>query len=215
MRGAQLKASRPKGESCTTKLILRADDAQIKIEVTPVLRGCVYEAAVKRVSPKVEEEFGFTEVRVVHFADLYAGKIVHWTALETGSHDRAKLHPCGKNTEIEREHARQACCAGISGDILNVPTRRTDGVCNAPLPAMASAWLEDAEPSTQRNSCRVLRARIGAKFSEGHSGRTFPRRSTPDASLQTGGHFAHRCPGRAVCQAGCLSTTDGWSGFSN
>ena len=72
------------------------------------------------------------------------------------------------------------------------------------------SWLEDAEPSTQRNSCRVLRARIGAKFSEGHSGRNFPRRSTPDASLQTGGpHFAHRCPGRAVCQAGCLSTTDG------
>jgi hypothetical protein len=61
MRVAQLNASRPKGESCTTKLILRADDAQIKIEVTPVRRGCVYEAAVKRVSPKVEEEFGFTE----------------------------------------------------------------------------------------------------------------------------------------------------------
>src|SRR5215469_6142647 len=48
--GAQLNASQPKGETCTTKLILRADDAQIKIEVTPVLRGCVYEPAVERVS---------------------------------------------------------------------------------------------------------------------------------------------------------------------
>jgi len=55
MRGAQLNASQPKGETCTTKLILGADDAQIKIEVTPVLRGCVYEPLIKRVSPKVEE----------------------------------------------------------------------------------------------------------------------------------------------------------------
>ena len=51
MRGAQLNASHPKGENCTTKLIVRVDDAQIKIEVTPVLRGCVYDPAVKRVSP--------------------------------------------------------------------------------------------------------------------------------------------------------------------
>src|ERR1022692_3003123 len=42
-RSAQLNASQPKGENCITKLILRDDDAQIKIEVTPVLRGCVYE----------------------------------------------------------------------------------------------------------------------------------------------------------------------------
>ena len=76
MRGAQLKASHPKGENCTTKLIVRVDDAQIKIEVTPVLRGCVYDPAVKRVSPGVEEQFGFAEMQVVNFADLYAGKIV-------------------------------------------------------------------------------------------------------------------------------------------
>lgn len=76
MRGAQLNASQPRGETCTTKLIVRTDDVQIKIEVTPVLRGCVYEPAVRRVSPKVEEQFGFAEMPVVHFADLYAGKLV-------------------------------------------------------------------------------------------------------------------------------------------
>ena len=74
--GAQLNASQPKGEIYITKLILRADDAQIKIEVTPVLRGCVYEPAMKRVSPKVEEQFGFAEMPVLNFADLYAGKIM-------------------------------------------------------------------------------------------------------------------------------------------
>jgi predicted nucleotidyltransferase component of viral defense system len=76
MPGAQLNASQLKGEACTTKLIVRAEDVQIKIEVTPVLRGCVYEPAVKRLSAKVEEQFGFGEMPVVNFADLYAGKIV-------------------------------------------------------------------------------------------------------------------------------------------
>lgn len=76
MRGAQIDESQPKGEACVTKLILRADEAQIKIEVTPVLRGCVYDPGVNRVSARVEKEFGFAEMRVVSFADLYAGKIV-------------------------------------------------------------------------------------------------------------------------------------------
>jgi predicted nucleotidyltransferase component of viral defense system len=74
--GARVSASAPKGEKYITKLIVRADDAQIKIEVTPVLRGCVYEPAVRSVSARVEDEFGFAEMPVLSFADLYAGKIV-------------------------------------------------------------------------------------------------------------------------------------------
>jgi len=74
--GARVSASAPKGEKYITKLIVRADDAQIKIEVTPVLRGCVYEPAVRSVSLRVEDEFGFAEMPVFSFADLYAGKIV-------------------------------------------------------------------------------------------------------------------------------------------
>lgn len=71
-----MSASAPKGEKGITKLIVRNDEAQIKVEVTPVLRGCVYEPAVRSVSARVEEEFGFAEMPVVSFADLYAGKIV-------------------------------------------------------------------------------------------------------------------------------------------
>lgn len=74
--GAKVSASAPKGEKAITKLIVRADGAQIKIEVTPVLRGYVYEPTVRSVSPRVEEEFGFAEMQVVSFADLYGGKIV-------------------------------------------------------------------------------------------------------------------------------------------
>jgi len=74
--GAKVSASAPKSEKAITKLIVRADGAQIKIEVTPVLRGCVYEPIVKSVSERVEAEFGFAEMQIVSFADLYGGKIV-------------------------------------------------------------------------------------------------------------------------------------------
>jgi predicted nucleotidyltransferase component of viral defense system len=74
--GARVTASTPKDEKGITKLIVRDDNAQIKVEVTPVLRGCVYVPAVRSVSTRVEEEFGFAEMSVVSFADLYAGKVV-------------------------------------------------------------------------------------------------------------------------------------------
>jgi predicted nucleotidyltransferase component of viral defense system len=66
----------PKGEKAVTRLLARGGGAQVKIEVTPVLRGCVYEPELRTVSPAVEDAFGFAEIKVVSFADLYGGKIV-------------------------------------------------------------------------------------------------------------------------------------------
>ncbi|MGV7243398.1 nucleotidyl transferase AbiEii/AbiGii toxin family protein [Caballeronia sp. M23-90] len=63
-------------EDVVTKLVVRHNGVQIKIEVTPVLRGCVFEPEMRSVTPSVEEEFGFAEMRVLSFPDLYAGKIV-------------------------------------------------------------------------------------------------------------------------------------------
>jgi predicted nucleotidyltransferase component of viral defense system len=63
-------------DNTITKLIIRADGVQIKVEVTPVLRGCVYEPETRSVCEAVEREFGFAEIKVVSFADLYAGKLV-------------------------------------------------------------------------------------------------------------------------------------------
>jgi hypothetical protein len=73
---ANVAMSRPKGEDVVTKLVVRQAGVQIKIEVTPVLRGCVYEPVTMAVSAAVEEEFGFAEIQVASSADLYAGKIV-------------------------------------------------------------------------------------------------------------------------------------------
>jgi predicted nucleotidyltransferase component of viral defense system len=72
--GAQI--SEGKLEGALTRLLVRTEGVQTKIEVTPVLRGCVYDPELRSVSEAVEEQFGFAEILVVSFADLYAGKIV-------------------------------------------------------------------------------------------------------------------------------------------
>lgn len=75
--GMKVAESRPANENVITKLIARAADGiQTKIEVTPVLRGCVYQPERRGISPAVEDAFGFAEINVVSFADLYGGKIV-------------------------------------------------------------------------------------------------------------------------------------------
>lgn len=59
-----------------TLVLVRQRNAQIKIEVTPVLRGTVHPTELRTIRPIVEGQFGFAEIQVVSFADLYAGKLV-------------------------------------------------------------------------------------------------------------------------------------------
>lgn len=66
----------PNKEGIVTKLLARGTGVQIKIEVTPVIRGCVFDPEPRSVMPLVEATFGYAEMRVVSFADLYGGKIV-------------------------------------------------------------------------------------------------------------------------------------------
>jgi hypothetical protein len=66
----------PQVERAVTRLIIRQGGVPTKIEVTPVLRGCVFEPETRSVSEAVEAAFGFAEIAVVSFAGLYAGKIV-------------------------------------------------------------------------------------------------------------------------------------------
>jgi predicted nucleotidyltransferase component of viral defense system len=74
IRGAQIMQTRIEG--ARTRLIVRAEGVQTKIEVTPVLRGCVYPSDLRSVAEAVEETFGFVEMPIVSFADLYAGKLL-------------------------------------------------------------------------------------------------------------------------------------------
>ncbi len=57
------------------RLIVARNGVQIKVELSPVLRGTVYEPKLMEVCTAVEDEFGYVEMPVVDLADLYAGKI--------------------------------------------------------------------------------------------------------------------------------------------
>ena len=74
--GARVVPGNERPEGTIDKLTVAADGVQIKIEVTPVLRGTVFEPVMRDVSPKVEDRFGFAEARMVSLPDLYGGKIM-------------------------------------------------------------------------------------------------------------------------------------------
>lgn len=57
------------------RLIVKRDGVQIKIELSPVLRGTVFTEELREVTEKVEEQFGYVEMPLVSLADLYAGKL--------------------------------------------------------------------------------------------------------------------------------------------
>ena len=58
-----------------TRLVISRGRARVQIETTPVMRGTVHPVRGMVVRPRVEEAFGFAEVQVLDFADLYAGKL--------------------------------------------------------------------------------------------------------------------------------------------
>lgn len=62
-------------ETGVHRLIASRNRARVKIETTPVMRGTVHPVRTMRVRPGVEQTFGFAEIQVLDFADLYAGKL--------------------------------------------------------------------------------------------------------------------------------------------
>lgn len=58
-----------------TRLTVSNQQAQIKVETSPVLRGTVHQTLILPVTPKVEELFGYVETQALSFEDLYAGKL--------------------------------------------------------------------------------------------------------------------------------------------
>lgn len=63
-------------DGASLRLNVMAQGTQVKIEVSPVLRGVVHEPSTMPVNDAVEEVFGFAETSVVSFEDLFAGKLV-------------------------------------------------------------------------------------------------------------------------------------------
>lgn len=57
------------------KLLVSRNGVSIKVEVTPVLRGSVYESELRETAPRVQAEFGYAQMQLLSFEDLYAGKL--------------------------------------------------------------------------------------------------------------------------------------------
>ena len=76
VRNPRVKAQRSAGGgNSDTRILVSDGQAQIKIETSPVTRGAVYPARLMVPSEAVTERFGFAEMRVLAFEDLYGGKL--------------------------------------------------------------------------------------------------------------------------------------------
>ena len=63
------------GGGGATRLLVRLNGVEIKIETSPVTRGVVHDSEVRAVTEIVEDAFGFAEIQIVSFEDLFAGKL--------------------------------------------------------------------------------------------------------------------------------------------
>lgn len=63
------------GGNLETRIMASRGAARVKIETSPVMRGTVLPPAPRRVSHAVEQTFGFAEMPVLAFEDLFAGKL--------------------------------------------------------------------------------------------------------------------------------------------
>ncbi len=59
-----------------TRILVSTAGATVKVEVSPVLRGTLFPPVSMMVHEAVENEFGFAEMPVVAFEELFGGKIV-------------------------------------------------------------------------------------------------------------------------------------------
>lgn len=76
VQGLRVHGSPLRGTASWVKLVISDGSVQVKVEVSPVLRGTVYEPVRRQTTPAVQARFGFVEVPVLALPDLYAGKLV-------------------------------------------------------------------------------------------------------------------------------------------
>jgi predicted nucleotidyltransferase component of viral defense system len=63
------------GGNNDTRILVRQEGIEIKIETSPVSRGTVHPPKVQSVNEAVQNTFGFVEMQVVAFEDLFGGKL--------------------------------------------------------------------------------------------------------------------------------------------
>jgi hypothetical protein len=115
------------GTQGLTRLIASRPGARVQIETTPVMRGTVHPVRMMTVQARVQAAFGFAEMQVLHFADLYGGKLA---------------------AALSRQHPRDLFDIGLllgSGS-LDAPLWRTFLVYLTASPKPAAELLQPGEP---------------------------------------------------------------------
>jgi len=70
-----INATRQDNRLDEMRIIVNSNNAQIKIEVSPVARGTLHTPSIQDVCEYVEGQLGFASIQLVSQADLYGGKI--------------------------------------------------------------------------------------------------------------------------------------------
>ena len=75
-RNSRIQAHRiAGGGNHDTRIMVNDGQAQIKLETSPVIRGAVHPPRIMNTSDTATEMFGFTEMNILSFGDLYGGKL--------------------------------------------------------------------------------------------------------------------------------------------
>jgi predicted nucleotidyltransferase component of viral defense system len=73
--GLRITGSVLPGTNTIYKLLTQLGNTQVKIEISPVMRGVVNSTYQLETSEQTQKTFGYVSVPVVSFNDLYAGKL--------------------------------------------------------------------------------------------------------------------------------------------
>jgi len=73
--GLHITGSKLPGANTIYKLLTQLGNTQVKIEISPVMRGVVNAPVQLETLAQTQEAFGYADVPVVSFNDLYAGKL--------------------------------------------------------------------------------------------------------------------------------------------
>lgn len=65
----------PKEDTDSIRTIVSQRNISVKIELSPVMRGSIFLPRILEVREIVEDNFGYAEMQVMDFSDVYAGKI--------------------------------------------------------------------------------------------------------------------------------------------
>lgn len=119
------------GDGQDTRLMVSRGGASIKIETSPVTRGSLYPPRLMAVTAAVEDAFGFAEMQVVAFEDLYAGKL-HATVDRQHPRDLFDVHVLYQNEGLTeplfRAFLAYVACSGRPPHELLKPTPKELGV---------------------------------------------------------------------------------------